>query len=107
VPLLTHSLYLTVSFYQDVAALEQTKAVLLSFLDPEQTNNPGLDLQAEPQCNILIAQTAFFDNLFRPAKPIGPFSDSFISSNLYLVLDNILRRLHNPYTKKCPQGPPI
>ena len=105
-PLLTHSLYLTVSFYQDVAALEQTKAVLLSFLDPEQTNNPGLDLQVEPQCNILIAQRAF-DNLFRPAKPIGPFSDSFISFNLYFVLDNILRRLHNPDTKKWPQGPPI
>lgn len=47
-----NTLSLTFRFGQDIAALEQTKAVLMSFLDPETANNPALDLKAEPQCNL-------------------------------------------------------
>lgn len=51
------------SFYNDVAALEQTKAVLMSFLDPEPANNPSVDLHAEPQCNLFHAREFCFDNV--------------------------------------------
>jgi hypothetical protein len=101
--LLHGPLPLTSRFYQDVTALEQTKAVLMSFLDPEPANNPAVDLLAEPQCNLLVPGRGFIDDFYRPAKPDRAFPYSVISSYIYLVVDDFLRRLHEPHTKKIPE----
>jgi hypothetical protein len=101
--LLLGPLPLTPRFYQDIAALEQTKAVLMSFLDPEPANNLAVDLLAEPQCNLLIPGRGFIDHFYRPAKPDRAFPYFVISSYLYLVVDVFLRRLHEPHTKKFPE----
>lgn len=82
---------LTSRFYQDVAALEQTKAVLMSFLDPEPANNPAVYRLAEPQCNLLVPGRCFVDNFYRPTKPDRAFPCSVISSYIYLVVDDFLR----------------
>jgi hypothetical protein len=38
------------SFYNDVSAFQQTKAVLMGLLDPEPVNQQYITLHEEPQC---------------------------------------------------------